>query len=1047
MCGRILCEFSHFLHKGVPVRVHLKKDIGLVLIAAVVLAGCSDGGQGGTVAQTKDGYSVAAGLVQKGPLRRGSIVMINELGGQNLVPSGMSFIYETKDDGGTFYPLNTFTSPYLETTAQGYYFNEVTGTSDQWVVLRGLSDLSAGADRTVNVNVFSDVTAERIRMLVSGSNALPFNEARAQAQRELLIALGIPNGAELLSSQSTKPANFMELDLSQAREADQMLAAISGLVSHIGNLRKNEGGVITFLSEFGADLGDDGKLNNSIKLGLSVLEQIQKASLSVDFGKVAINLNKLYGKSLYSRTDLAQWVDSSGGIDQVLDKSKYTGENVPLGQESLSPPWVAGADDLGQCISASGGALYKNGIKQASAVLAVQGDKFAVGITATTKSGSTEYIQRSPSVSGQCSAQSQAQRLLQYKITVATQDLMPVPSDYLGANMPNVTDYDFTPVYADLVNQGRAFGHPDHPWGGPTDSVPVGSDGWPTGDFGIFLMARPGAEGVYKVSFTGKASVSVNGSYNTKVENVRYDAALNRTTADVVRGPNADNTAGTNMAVIFRNTGGGVKDLKVVRPGYDPINPPLFTAEFLNHIDRFKVLRFMDWLRTNQSTVTSWDTRASTSRHYMGASGVPWEHVIELANLTRKDIWINIPVGADDDYVMELSKLLKSTLNGTSKIYVEYSNELWNSQFKQFFTNRDLATKELLDNPSSVLAYDGKTHVDVIGYRRIAKRGKEISDIFRSVYGDAAMMTKVRPVFASQVVQPYVAGLGLNFIDAVYGPPSRYFYAFAGAPYFNLGPLQQVDGLTTDAVLQAMNDSVTAIPKQAYFEKNVAFASWYRLPFYAYEAGSDTFGQGSVAAKKAASLDPRMLDLCKLYLSTWYAGGGQMLMWFTAGASNWDTPYGTWGLTTDLALPDTPKMQCIDQTRNGLLPAIKARNQVPGSFDALAYLENFEPYTEASKGQVKYLHPESFVDYLVYAPMAGSYELVITAEVARAGNTIDVMLNSKTVAPAFELRSAGFGVKLDSEPIAVNFPQGFSTLRIKTKTENGGFWLSKFTVR
>lgn len=923
----------------------------------------------------------------------------------------------------------------------------MTGASDQWVILRGLSDLSAGADQTVNVNVLSAITAERIRTLVSGPQALTFSAARAQAQREVLVALGIHNGAELLASQQGKPGSFTELDLSKARDADQMLAAISSLVSHVGAQRKNDGGVLTFLSEFGADLSDDGRLNNSIKLRLGVLEQLQKAALAVDFGNAAINLNKLYDRPLYNRSDIAQWVDSSGGIDQVLDKNKYKAENIPVDTESQSPAWIAGADDQGQCISASEGTLYKNGVKQAAASLAARGDKFTLGLTPKAQGELTGYIQRGPAIAGLCDGSAPAYRLLQYKVLAAAQDLMPVPADYLGANLPNINDYSFTPVYVDLVMQGRAFGHPDHPWGGPTDLVPVGSDGWPVGDFGIFLMTLPGMEGTYKLSFTGKASISLNGSYNTKIENVRYDAALNRTTADVVRGPNAANPGSTNMTLIFRNTGTGIKDLKVIRPGYDPLNPPLYTREFLQHIERFKVLRFMDWLRTNLNPATTWESRALPTRRHMGAGGVPWEHVIALANETQKDIWINIPVGADDGYVTELAKLLKSTLNDTSKIYVEYSNELWNSQFKQYFTNRDLATSELLNNPNSVLAYDGKTNVDILGYRRIAKRGKEISDIFRSVYGDAAMMTKVRPIFASQVVHTAIAQLGLNFIDAVYGPPSRYFYAFAGAPYFNLGSLQQYDGLSTDDVLQAMNASVTAMPRTAYFEKNVAFASWYRLPFFAYEAGADTFGQGSIASKKAASLDPRMLDLCKRYLSTWYAGGGQMLMWYTAGASTWDTQYGTWGLTTDLSLPDTPKIQCIDETRNGMLPAIKARNQIPGSFDALAYVENFEPYTEASKGQVKYLHPESFVDYLVYAPKAGKYNLVITAEVARAGNTIDVMVNAKTVASAFELRSAGFGVKLDNAPIAINVPQGFSTLRIKTKTENGGFWLSKFTVR
>lgn len=1025
----------------------MRERTAIALTVVVALAACGGGGDGDKVQWTPDGYLVESGLAQKGPLARGSVVTLNELDATALAPNGKSYSYETKDDRGTFFPSSKFTSPYLETTAQGYYFNEVTGNSDQWVALRGLSDLSVGADRAVNVNLLSDATTERIRTLVTGKPAMAFKAARVKAQRELLDALGIANGADLLSGTASAPANFMELDLSQSRPADQALAAISGLVAHVGNQRNNAGGVTAFLSEMGADLGDDGLLNNSIKLGRSVTEQLQQAALVVNFGEVATNLNKVYGKTLYRKADLTPWVDSSGGRDQVIDKYKYAAEGVAAGKESLSPAWVAGTNDVGQCFSVSGGSLYKNGVKQNAPVLAAKGNQFTLGVTPPALGQRTEYLQRSAAVAAKCTGQTTAMRLLQYTVSVSSQAAIAMPADYLGANLPDITDYAYTPVYADLVKQGRAFGPIDHPWGGPTDIAPVGSDLWPTGDFGIFLMTLPGMEGRYKASFTGKADVSLSASYNTKIENLRYDMALNRTTFDVVRGSNADNPAGAHMVLIFKNTGAGVKNLKVVRPGYDPLNPPLFTQEFIDHVARFKVLRFMDWVRTNNNPSTTWATRTPPNLPHRTTTGVPWEHVIALANQAQKDIWINIPVAADNDYVLQLARLLKSTLNANSKIYVEYSNEVWNSQFQQFATNRNLATKELYDNPQSPLAHDGKTHVDVIGYRYIAKRGKEISDIFRGVYGDAAMMTKVRPVFASQVVRTYVAQLGLDFIDAVYGPPSRYFYAFAGAPYFNLGSLQQVDGLSVDAVLQAMSDSVTAMPRQAYFEKNVAFASWYGLPFFAYEAGADTFGPGSIAAKKAASLDPRLLDICKRYLSSWYAGGGQMLMWYTAGASNWDTQYGTWGLTTDLALTDTPKIQCMDQTRNGLLPAIQARNQVPGSFDALAYLENFEPYSEKSKDQVKYLHPGSHVDYLIHAPQAGNYSLVITASAARSGNQIDVLLNNQTVTAAFELSGNSLSTPRDNAAIPITVPRGFSTLRIKTKAENGGFWLSKFTLR
>lgn len=101
------------------------------------------------------------------------------------------------------------------------------------------------------------------------------------------------------------------------------------------------------------------------------------------------------------------------------------------------------------------------------------------------------------------------------------------------------------------------------------------------------------------------------------------------------------------------------------------------------------------------------------------------------------------------------------------------------------------------------------------------------------------------------------------------------------------------------------------------------------MKFLAYEGGSDTFGPGSLDAKKAANLDPRMRGLCVNYLSTWYRSGGDMMMWFMAGAGNWDTRYGAWELTTDLTLTDTPKIKCVDSVLASPLPAATGRGQLP----------------------------------------------------------------------------------------------------------------------
>ncbi len=620
------------------------------------------------------------------------------------------------------------------------------------------------------------------------------------------------------------------------------------------------------------------------------------------------------------------------------------------------------------------------------------------------------------------------------KSTVAT---------HLGANLQPIRDWSFTPVYVDLMHQARKFGSPAAPW---DEAAPLGADGWPVGDFGVVLMTGAskysGNAGTYKLSFRGHAKVT-GVATSAKVINPSYDAVRDLSSADVVLAANED-----QLMLSFTGTGPGIKEVKLIRPGYDTAISPLFTQTFLSHIARFKTLRFMDWLRTNNNRVTSWESRAAPeTTHYASDAGVPWEHIIALANQTQKDIWINLPISVDDDYALQLARLLKRTLNADSKVYLEYSNEIWNGGFEQYNSNRAMAMAEVQADPASKLIYDGTTKQDQIAFRRIAKRLKEVSDIFRGVYGDGAMFTLIRPVLGFQVVQSITAQLGLDFVADVYGPPASFFYAIAGAPYFDLGDQQTVDGLSTEQVLTAMSNSIQRASIVSDLEADQALAAWYGLKFLAYEGGPATFGPGSLAAKKAANLDPRMLDLCVDYLHRWYQQGGDMMMWFMAGAGDWDTPYGTWELTTDLALPDTPKIKCMDTVLGAPPTAPIGRNSIPGTFDALAYVGNASPYSAASRDRVHYLHPGASVDYLVQAPASASYSLILRTEASQSGNSIDLAVNSVLVAPAFELAKTGWGNPTDNLPITVKLKQGFNTLRLTTRTETSGFILSSLSLR
>ncbi|MEY8877509.1 MAG: hypothetical protein AB9M60_13445 [Leptothrix sp. (in: b-proteobacteria)] len=288
---------------------------------------------------------VLAGQVEKGPLLRGSTVTINTLTTASvalaagtttvlpgttattlpaLVPSGASFTMEVKDDFGTFAPQSAaiFQSAFIETNAEGYYFNELTGQrSDDIIALRGVSNLKS--DKAINVNLLTDLAKERTLALARAAaaaattapgNVTPaiFDAARKQAQLETLRAFNI-DSRELGTVNA-----FAELDLKKisteatARPADNILLALSALVVQIG---QDGSGVSDFQNRFEADLADNGVIDDA-----TLKNQILKASATVDFNRVAANMNTFYNTGKYVAADIAQWVDRSGGVIGVLQK-------------------------------------------------------------------------------------------------------------------------------------------------------------------------------------------------------------------------------------------------------------------------------------------------------------------------------------------------------------------------------------------------------------------------------------------------------------------------------------------------------------------------------------------------------------------------------------------------------------------------------------------------------------------------------------------------------------------------------------------------------
>jgi hypothetical protein len=55
----------------------------------------------------------------------------------------------------------------------------------------------------------------------------------------------------------------------------------------------------------------------------------------------------------------------------------------------------------------------------------------------------------------------------------------------------------------------------------------------------------------------------------------------------------------------------------------------------------------------------------------------------KIVKRSGRNAWINIPHMASDDYVTKLASFLKSNIPLNRIIYIEYSNEVWNTFFEQ----------------------------------------------------------------------------------------------------------------------------------------------------------------------------------------------------------------------------------------------------------------------------------------------------------------------------------------------------------------------------
>ncbi len=496
----------------------------------------------------------------------------------------------------------------------------------------------------------------------------------------------------------------------------------------------------------------------------------------------------------------------------------------------------------------------------------------------------------------------------------------------LGINLGGLKDYtpswafvdrmkyarDWIPYNSGTSNFSSGAEVPDSfydEWGYP-NSVPFDPDGsGPIQPQAVRTLLFRGFDnypaGTYTLIFEGTGSIELSYDGQGVFTKKNIDNSFEIT---------SPSTAGLMLTITESDILDPITNIRVIMPGFENnYEEQIFHPLFLERLEGFEVIRFMDWGRTNGSDIVTW-TEVSTPQHFSQnrTSGVSPYYMIALSNRLNADPWICIPHKADDAYIQALADLIDTELDPSRKVYIEYSNELWNNGFWQTHDIRDFGlTAGLAENSTYAGLY----------YQ--AKRSAEIFKIFE----DTITLSRLVRVIAGQAANSWLAA---QVLDELYNTYSSEADVYAIAPYFGGSIAGEIidngedDSISIDEILNRTEASIytsTAV----WTENSKILADTYNIPLIAYEGGQHMVGVGEDANNEtvtnkiiAANRDPRMKDLYLEMFAVWELNGGSLFTVFNniAIPSKW----GSWGILEyqNQPIEDAPKYdairQYIDQT-------------------------------------------------------------------------------------------------------------------------------------
>ncbi|MDC7219115.1 MAG: hypothetical protein PQJ59_04180 [Spirochaetales bacterium] len=623
----------------------------------------------------------------------------------------------------------------------------------------------------------------------------------------------------------------------------------------------------------------------------------------------------------------------------------------------------------------------------------------------------------------------------------------------LGINLfASHLDYCEDRLFADAMKTARSWKEPGYYGNG--DEVETDDLGWPTEDAELIVWhGIENMNGTYYLEGESATEPTISTGYGGgSLENFQYADGI--FSAELV----VTHTGSNGLLLIFEETGGGVSNVKLMKPlspgsGEYYSTDVDFTDTAKDLVAPFDVVRFMwsvdCWNGPWQET---WEDRVdpdycSFNRSYSdewsevswAGCGMAWEYAIAFANETGKDVWINMPIGADDDYIESLAQLWYDSYTvEDGVIYWEYSNEAtWDGSRCSSYMST-MATDSSADYYDTI-SFDGSTDENILKSRYYAMRSVEMSQIWRDVWGDNMMMTRVRPVHCGQLTYNFQGIQGLKFVHNYYNngggdyvndpqPVSYYFYGCGGSHYTGDDPDEETDDD------EAEYDGYSQIEVfEKYEEEEACLAKMYGLERVAYEGGIWTDSE----SYEESRISSAMVE----YHELWEKYDGKMLMYYvTTGGEDSGTALG---FTTDAFDLETRKYEGVEELLSDPKDSPRAGQLVPCTIEGADYSgssiawQHPEPAAGETTGYAELSTWYVYKAYLFRTKEAGDYNITLTTS-NTTGTELEIMVDG-------EILGVDTLVGTTSDTYTVTLDEGLHAIRVK-RTEEGYLQLKSIVI-